>query len=220
MREKREILVTICTMKDFDVDGTVKMIKDEYLKSKSEKAAFMLDLLNGEYEGIFVDFAEAFLRRSRLLMSDAEDGHRIADADFTEFDMEDLDFYISDLYDAMDCISGDYAELISLLKKAGFDYENEYSKLPALAYINDISYISKIPDDMSIAVDSVIASVCVHICDEEQDKVLAAYFANDDTEKELLKSKNFLTVGNSDLMLKICSTGDTPLSLNERRING
>ena len=73
---------------------------------------------------------------------------------------------------------------------------------------------------MSIAVDSVIASVCVHICDEEQDKVLAAYFANDDTEKELLKSKNFLTVGNSDLMLKICSIGDTPLSLNERRING
>lgn len=213
MRDEREVIVTIHTIKNFNVAGVVEMIRDEYVSSEEGRKNFLRDIRNGEYEGIFVDFAEAFLRNSKLHINDAKGGQRLADVNFTDFGMEELNLYISDLCDAMSCVSEKHGELISLLEKAGFDYSKDFWRLPQLVYINDISFRSDDTDDMNVAVDSIIASLCVNFCNEKNDKILAAYFVNDDTEQEILMSKNFMTVGSSDLMLKICSIKDIPLKV-------
>lgn len=204
--------MSVSTLKNSSVSDVVEMVKKEYVKSGEDKKNYLIDVLNCEYADVFIDYVDAFYRVSRCSLRSAENGHHLAHCIFTDFRIKELNMYISDLYDAMSCCTdGDYDVLFYLLGDVGFDYNNDFSQLPQIVYMNDITFDSWSVTDMCTAVDGIVSGVYLYLSGKGKDKMMLSYFPKSETEVQILKSKNFMTVGNSGLMLKICSRDNLPL---------
>lgn len=219
MEKKMNIRANLSVTKNFDVYKVLKEIQREYIRGNTSRAELAQLFTNGELQDVLDDNIEAFWRKTSLKLTDDEKGRSISKLEVTDFCVEDMCIFISDIVDAMYGVSQEYSELFAVLALAGFDYGTDGYSLPHLLYVDKMEiYDTSSSGDMHVSVDSLLAAAKVLTDTERTDKVMIACKPEDKNIIEVLQDRYFLTVGNTGVMIFLFSTGDVECSNIDPRV--
>lgn len=208
MKKERKINVDVELLKASRGEEVINEVVSEYAETKAEKAAFVTKFLTGELDGIMDDYAEAFTSKIGIRVTDADTDRLISNVKVTIFGVEDLSFFIKDIESAMENVSENYSQLFSVLAALGYNYQTKGFILPNLAFIDDMTLTSFAEEDINIVIDSVISAVGKIIPKQRTDRVMIACCFTNDTVREVLDSRFFLSLNISDLMIRIIDLQD------------
>lgn len=174
MEMKRNVKAILRIEKDSAVEEIVNDIQNEYLAKGVTKNEFAKRVLAGEFEDIFDENIEAFMRKSKLRLLDDDRRQEIARVEMTDFCAEDICYFISNIAKVIGNISDEYAELFNMLDLAGFNYSADGFMLPNLMYIDDLKVHSESCSDISITFDAIISAAKLHPNTAGTSKVIIA----------------------------------------------
>lgn len=201
MEMKRNVKAILRIEKDSAVEEIVNDVQNEYLAKGVTKNEFAKRVLAGEFEDIFDENIEAFMRKSKLRLLDDDRRQEIARVEMTDFCAK-----------VIGNVSDEYSELFNMLDIAGFNYSADGFMLPNLMYIDDLKVHSESSSDISITLDAVISAAKLHPNTAGTSKVLIACYPESENVRRIMRDRCFMTVGNSNLMLLIVDTDRIAIS--------
>lgn len=212
MEMKRNVKAILRIEKDSAVEEIVNDVQNEYLAKGVTKNEFAKRVLAGEFEDIFDENIEAFMRKSKLRLLDDDRRQEIARVEMTDFCAEDICYFISDIAKVIGNVSDEYSELFNMLDLAGFNYSADGFMLPNLMYIDDLKVHSESCSDISITFDAIISAAKLHPNTAGTSKVIIACYPESENVRRVMRDRCFMTVGNSNLMLLIVDTDRIAIS--------
>ncbi len=206
MEKVRNIRAMLAIEKNYGIEELFRDITEEYFKRGISKQELASRMIGGELEGVFDNNVEAFMRKSKLRLSDDFSGQEIADIEMTDFCAEDICYFISNIKKAVGNISEEYSELFDMLELAGFDYSADGYMLPNLFYIDDIKVNTDSRSDINIILDAIISATKVCPRTSRTSKVMIACYPENENVRRVMRDRCFMSVGHSNLMLYIVDT--------------
>lgn len=221
MEKKRNVRAILNITEDSAVEELIGEIQSEYVRSGAFNKVLAEMLTSGEMEDVFYDNIKCFIRKSTLKLVDDDTKRKVAEIGLTDFSVDALSLFISDIAEAFKDVSEEYSELFDTLEKAGFNYSEEGYILPELMLIEKIILDPDNRDDIDRAIDAIMTTANFYTNTRRTSKSIIACFAEDNAVREAMKERYFLTVGNSELMLYIMDVEDadfcefTPCTISE-----
>ena len=209
MEKRKNVDAILRVTKDSEFEKVFEEAQREYARKGISKVQFAQRVLSGEYGNIFDDSVDVFVRRSSLKLADRDTGDEIAELEIADFRVEDLSYFISDIVSAFEDISDDLSLLFEVLETAGFDYSAYGYMMPELVFIERLKMNSESSADINLVLDAVTATAKYYTDTSRTSKSVIAYFPDDENVAKVMKDRNFLTVGNDELMIGITDVHDT-----------
>lgn len=212
MEKKRNVKAILGIEKNSAVEELVNDVQKEYMRKGATKQEFAKRVLAGDFESVFDDNIEAFMRKSKLKVFDDDRGQDIANIEMTDFCAEDICYFLSNITEVIGDVSEEYAELFKILDIAGFEYRADGFMLPNLLYLDDIKVNSDSSADINITLDAVISAAKLYPNTAGTSKVMIACFPESENVRRVMRDRYFMTVGHSNLMLFIVDTDRIAIS--------
>lgn len=208
MKKERNIKVAVEQLKKSSFEEVFYELFNEYADRNTDKSAFALKLLTGELNGIFDDYAEAFMGKTALKITDMDTKQLISDVKITSFGVEDMSYFLKDIVDATESVSEDYSRLFAVLAAVGYNYQTKGFILPNLIYIDEMSFSTFDRNDINAVIDSVITVAGKITPKNRTDRIMIACCPDNDAVREVMDDRFFLSLGVSDLMIRIIDLQD------------
>lgn len=212
MEKKRDIKVFVEQLTKPRVEALFKELFDEYVGKGMEKKQFAIKLLTGELEDVMDDYVDAFMGKTALTITDMDTNQLnskvISKVKLTYFSVEDLSYFISDIVEAMESVSEEYSKLFAVLTAIGYNYQKKGFILPNLIYVDDITISSSAEDDINAVIDSIFAVAGNIVPKNRTDRILIACCPENKAVREVMNDRFFMSVGVSDLMLRVIDLQD------------
>lgn len=200
-----DVTVTEVQTQKENIDGIFETVISEYGLDGLSPEEVSEVISSQEYSNIFFENAGDFIDGYEISVTDSK-GRLLGKVSINDFNIEEMNFYITDLYKAMDSISKEYGKLFSMLYKIGYDYETDYYILPEFCYISDVDFKTKDDDERYLVIEGFFAYLRRRYAEDYSRKnFLLAYIMPDDYKREserfIMRTSGFRAIPETELLI-------------------